>query len=69
VEAVSTSDAAVERLRSALDEDVTKSLPLADWACDPLSSCPYYAHVNPDWLRAVIAEARRVREVLAEWKP
>lgn len=54
----------VQPIRDALDDNLTPSLQNAHWACDPLPSCPNYAHVNPDWLRALIAEALRVREAV-----
>ena len=55
-----------DAVRDVLDESLTLSLPLASWA---LPSCPNYAHVNPDWLRALVAEALRVREVVARVVP
>jgi hypothetical protein len=53
------------RLRAAISAEITPSLDTAEWACDPLPSCPQYAHVNPDWLRTLISEARNVRAALA----
>lgn len=58
------AEATVGRVTASLSDAITASLP-AEWACDPLPSCPHYAHVNPDWLRTLIAEASAVRAALA----
>lgn len=44
----------------ALDDRVTASLGTADWGADTSIG---YVLVNPDWLRAIVSEARRVRDV------
>jgi hypothetical protein len=51
------------RVAAALDERVSMSLATADWASDTASGG--YALVNPDWLRAIVAEARDLRAALA----
>jgi len=50
---------ALAPIAAVLDERVTASLGLADWAAD--GEVAGYARVNPDWLRAIVAEARAVR--------
>jgi hypothetical protein len=60
------SDGLRDGLERILTDEIAKSLPLADWAIDPLPSCRHYSHVNPDWLRQMITEARAVRALLAE---
>lgn len=56
-------------IEAALNDDLTLTLDIADWACDPLPSNPNYASVNPDWLRAMIVEAKAVRAALAASRP
>jgi hypothetical protein len=54
--------AVVEAVQAALEDRITGSLGTADWA---IVDGRQYASVNPDWLRAIVAEARSVRAALA----